>query len=325
MGISHCANALLVPDMKLRALWFLLLATILALFAGCGGGSSSNSSNSGGGTSAVPQFSHVAVVVLENASYHDVIGNASMPYLNGLASKDALLQSYYATAHPSIPNYFMLTTGQTITLDDAFSGKVSADNLAREITATGQTWKAYEQSLPSQGYTGPDTGLYIEHHDPFSYFSDVRNNASQQANLVPSSQLSADLTSGSLPNFLWITPNALNDAHSCPAANAGCSLDSRLATADAWLSQNVPTLLNNPNFSASGLLIVLFDEGEDTDLDHVGGHVVCVLAGTHVKTGYTSTATYSHQDVLSLIGHALRLQQIPGLGANAATMTEFFQ
>lgn len=284
-----------------------------------------NSNSSGGSVSSVPQFSHVAIVVLENASYHDVLGNAAMPYLNGLAQKNALLESYYATAHPSIPNYFMLTTGQTITFDDAFSGTVSADNLAREIDATGQTWKAYEQSLPNAGYMGPDVGLYIEHHDPFSYFSEVRNSASEQANVVPSSQLSVDLSSGSLPNFLWITPNAINDAHSCPASNGNCSLTSRLASADAWLSQNIPALLNNPSFSANGLLIVLFDEGEDTDLDHIGGHVVCVLAGTHVKKAYTSTATYSHQDTLSLIGHALRLQNIPGLGASGATMTEFFQ
>ena len=284
-----------------------------------------NSSNSGGSVSGVPQFSHVAIVVLENASYHDVLGNSAMPYLNSLAQKNSLLESYYATAHPSIPNYFMLTTGQPVTIDDAFSGTVSADNLAREILAVGQTWKAYEQGIPSRGYMGPDTGLYIEHHDPFSYFSDVRNSAAQQANLVPYTQLSTDLTSGSLPNFLWITPNALNDAHSCPSSNASCSLNSRLATADAWLSSNIPALLNNPSFSASGLLIVVFDEGEDTDLDHGGGHVVCVLAGTHVKTNYTSTALYSHQDVLSLIGHALRLKNIPGAGAGAATMTEFFQ
>jgi hypothetical protein len=297
----------------------------LLLFAGCGGGSSMNSSNSGGSVSGVPQFSHVAIVVLENASYHDVIGNSAMPYLNGLASKNALLKSYYATAHPSIPNYFMLTTGQTVTFDDAFSSEVKVDNLAREITATGQTWKAYEQALPKQGYTGPDSGLYIEHHDPFSYFKDVRENASQQANLVSYTQLSTDLTSGSLPNFLWITPNAVNTAHSCPNSNLNCSLNSRLATADTWLSQNIPALLSNPSFSANGLLIVLFDEGEDIDLDHIGGHVVCVLAGTHVKQNYSSTATYSHQDILSLIGHALRLQTIPGAGANAATMTEFFQ
>ncbi|ABF43401.1 phosphoesterase [Candidatus Koribacter versatilis Ellin345] len=304
-----------------------LTLSLLLCFAACGGNSSNNGGSGGsggGGSASVPQFQHVAIVVLENASYHDVIGNTQMPWLSGLAGKYASLQSYYANAHPSIPNYFMLTTGQTITFDDAFSNTVSSDNLARDITSAGLTWKAYEESIPAAAYTGASTGLYIERHDPFSYFSDVRGTA-QANNIVPSSQLSADIGANSLPNFLWITPNALNSAHSCPASNANCTLNDRLAAADAWLSANVQPLLSNSEFASNGLLIVVFDEGDDTDLDHGGGHVVCVLAGAHVKQGYTSSATYQHQDVLSLIGHALKLSSVPGAGATGGTMTEFFQ
>ncbi len=122
-----------------------LTLSLLLCFAACGGNSSNNSSGSGsgGGSASVPQFQHVAIVVLENASYHDVIGNTQMPWLNNLAGQYASLQSYYATAHPSIPNYFMLTTGQTITFDDAYSSTVSSDNLARAIAGAGLTWKAY--------------------------------------------------------------------------------------------------------------------------------------------------------------------------------------
>lgn len=311
--------------MRPKALFTILTVFAVLLLASCGGNSSSSSNSNNVSVSAVPQFQHVAIVVLENASYHDIVGTSTMPYLSSLWAKGAFLQSYYATAHPSIPNYFMLTTGQTITFDDSFSGTVSDDNLAREFMASGLTWKAYEESIPGAAYTGGNTGLYIERHDPFSYFSDVRNSSTEAANIVPLSQLSSDLSSGSLPNFLWITPNALDSAHNCPASNGNCSLNSRLATADSWLSNNIPALLNNSSFAASGLLIVVFDEGDDTDLDHVGGHVVCVFAGTHVKSGYVSSATYSHQDVLSLIGHALRLQTIPGAGATGGSMLEFFQ
>ena len=299
--------------------------TSILLLAACGGTTANLISGGPGSSSTVPQFQHVAIVVLENASYKDTIGNSSMPYLNQLAGQGSSLQSYYATAHPSIPNYFMLTTGQTLTFDDAFSGTVSADNLAREIAKSGQTWKAYEEAIPAVGYTGADSGLYIERHDPFSYFSDVRNSGTQTSNIVPFSQLQADIAGGTLPNFLWITPNALHSAHSCPASNTGCSLTDRLATADAWLKSSIQPLLANSAFASNGLLIVVFDEGEDTDLDHGGGHVACVLVGTHVKSGYTSTATYSHQDTLSLIGHALKLSTIPGLGASGASMDEFFR
>ena len=124
----------------------------------------------------------------------------------------------------------MLTAGQVETFDDSFSGTVSDDNLAREFIAAGLTWKAYEESIPAAAYTGGDAGLYNERHDPFSYFNDVRNSATQAANIVPFSQMAADTSSGSLPNFMWITPNALDNGHGCPASNPGCTLSERLAT-----------------------------------------------------------------------------------------------
>ena len=310
--------------MRARALLSFVLPAFLLALAGCGGHTSLISSGPTGATT-VPQFNHVAIVVLENASYSAVIGSSSMPYLNSLATKNSLLQDYYATAHPSIPNYFMLTTGQPVTFDDTYTGSVSVDNLAREFAVNNISWKAYEESIPSAGYTGGDSGLYIERHDPFSYFTDVRNSATETANLVPYTQLATDLSSGSLPNFLWIGPNAIDSAHSCPASNPNCTQAQELANADAWLSQKIPPLLTNPNFSASGLLIIVFDEGDTTDIANGGGHVVCMFAGTHVKTNYTSTATYSHQDVLGLIGKALRLTTTPGAGATGGSMTEFFQ
>jgi len=58
---------------------------------------------------------HVYLVVLENHSYSSIIGNKSMPWLNGLASRYAYATAYYANTHPSIGNYFELTTGKIIT------------------------------------------------------------------------------------------------------------------------------------------------------------------------------------------------------------------
>jgi phospholipase C len=267
--------------MPTRALGLTFISTLLLILAACGG-NSSNGPNSAVQVTAVPHFSHVAIVVLENASYPDVINNPAMPYMNTLASQYASLASYHANFKPSIPNYFMLSAGNPETFDDSFSSTVSDDNLVREFIASGVSWKAYDESIPAAGYTGGDSGLYIERHDPLSYFSDVRNDPAQAANIVPLAQLATDMSSGSLPNFLWITPNALDSAHDCPSSNTDCSLSSRLTTADTWLKANVQPLLASPAF-ANGLLIVVFDEGEDVDVDHIGGHVACVFAGAHVK------------------------------------------
>ena len=55
-----------------------------------------------------------------------------MPYFNSLASKYGLATQYFANAHPSLPNYLVLTTGQIETLNDNFSGTISDDNVVRE-------------------------------------------------------------------------------------------------------------------------------------------------------------------------------------------------
>src|SRR2546430_7973664 len=184
-------------------LWCLLLtAGMVAACSGCGSLGIGNSP----GSKLVPQLGHVFVVVEENHSYSEVIGNAAMPYLNSLVSQGGLATQYFANAHPSIPNYFMLTTGQPITTDDNFSGTVSDDNVVRELIAAGKTWKSYAESLPAAGYTGPDAPPYLKHHNPFAYFSDVLNNSAQASNLVPFGQLLADLANNQVPNYSFIAP-----------------------------------------------------------------------------------------------------------------------
>src|SRR5436853_2148347 len=96
----------------------------------------------------VPQFGHFFIVLEENHNYSSVIGSSSMPYLNSLANTYGLATQYYANTHPSIGNYFMLTTGALITNDDNFSGTVTADNVVRHLLSAGKTWKAYEEDLP---------------------------------------------------------------------------------------------------------------------------------------------------------------------------------
>src|SRR3954465_15549824 len=121
----------------------------------------------------VPASKHIVLVLEENHSYSSVIGSSSMPYLNSLASKYALATNYYADTHPSIGNYFMLTTGQIITNNDAYTGTVTSDNIVRRIITAGKTWKSYAESIPSTGYIGGDSGRYCKHHNPFAYLSDV--------------------------------------------------------------------------------------------------------------------------------------------------------
>ena len=289
--------------------------------AGCGGVSSKVTT-----TPPPPSATadHVFLVVLENHSFGQVIGNPAMPYLNGLATAHSLAADYFANAHPSIPNYFMLTTGNLETLDDNFTGTISDDNIVRALTGGGKTWKAYVESIPSVGYTGPNAGTYLKRHNPFSYFSDVVGSPAQAANMVPFSQLSTDLNAGSLPNFVYIVPNSQNDAHDCPGGGSSCTDDQELAAADAWLKANIDPVINSPKFGNS-VLIVTFDESVATDFTNGGGQVATVLVGPHVKTGFRSSTTYQHQSLLHTMLQLLNVNDMPGASAVAASMGEFFQ
>jgi hypothetical protein len=263
----------------------------------------------------VPASKHVVMVLEENHSYSSVIGSSSMPYLNSLASKYSLLSAYYANTHPSIGNYFMLTTGLIITNNDGYTGTVSSDNIVRRIITAGKTWKSYAENLPSTGYIGGDVYPYCKHHNPFAYLSDVVNSSNQRQHLVSFSQFKTDRSNGQLPDFSFVIPNKCNDAHDCS-----------LSTADNWLKTNIAPLLSTAPFlsGGDGMLIILFDESYASDTTHLGGHVAAVVIGPNVKRGYKSTTFYQHQSTLRTVLKALGISTYPGASGSVSSFTDIF-
>lgn len=315
----------------------LVLCLLLALLAGCGGsgGAASNPppppppppGGGGGGGSSSPSI--VAIIIFENQRFENVIGNPAMPFLNGLVPQGGLATQYYADIHPSIGNYFMLTTGDTQTAvtanNDSFAGTIAADNIVRQLAAANKTWKGYFQSIPSAGYLGSDQYPYIRHHNPFSFFTDVQSSSALAANIMPLTQLSADESAGSFPNFMFIVPDNEHNAHDCPSGpSTTCTLNDHLAAADAFLAAQVPGLLNNATFKQSGVLVILFDEADAADLRHIGGRVPAIVLGATVKVGFQSTTMYQHQNVLRQISDMLKITA-PGASSTATGMSEFFQ
>ncbi len=269
--------------------------------------------------SQAPQSKHVVMVMEENESYSTVVGKTSVwPNLNNLISNGALPTNYYASTHPSIGNYLMLTTGQVLTNNDNSTTVWNVDNLARRMLSSGVSFKIYAEGI-SQGYVGGNTGPYLIRHEPFALLSDIAD-STQVANqhIWPFTQFATDAANGTLPEFSFIVPDVNDDAHNGTPQQA-----------DSWLqSKIVNPLSNNSAFApgGDGVLIVDFDEAADSDTEHGGGHVAVVLWGPNVKAGFTQTSNtvYQHQSMLRTVMELLQLSNPPGAAASAPLMTEFF-
>lgn len=306
--------------------YFLIAFSAVLMESGCGGGAAAPTDPPPPvtATPVMPVVSHVFVLVEENHAYESVIGNPAMPYTNSLAQQYALATQYYADRHNSLPNYFVLTTGEMVTTDDLFTGTVNSDNVARALTNAGKTWKIYAESLPSVGYLGPSVLPYAKDHNPFAYISDVLNSSTQAANVVPLTQLAADLQKGTLPNYALIVPDLANDGHDCPDEASSCTDTQKLANIDQWVQTNLGSLISSTAFQDS-VLIYTWDESMITDTTNGGGHVATILASPRVKPGFQSTTLYHHESALRLTLELLGVTDFPGEAATAPDMTEFFR
>jgi len=235
-----------------------------------------------------PAIDHIAIIIMENKDYSEIVGSKNAPYFNSLIPHSSLADNYYALIHPSLPNYIALLGGSTFGItSDCTDCYVNASNLVDQLEQAHKTWKAYMEDMPSSCFVG-SSGKYAQKHDPFIYFDNIRTNPKRCGNIVPSSNLSTDLQSTTTtPNFFFITPNICNDMHDCP-----------VATGDTWLANNVPNILKSPAFTKQkSLLVITWDEGETSG----DNRIATLFAGSAVKQGFVSHSKYTHYSLLKTI------------------------
>jgi len=269
------------------------------------------------GSGTLPNFSHVFLIVMENEESTGVMGNNAAAYINTLATGHGLATQYFAVSHPSLPNYLALTAGSTFGIASDCTGcYVNATNIADQVESSGRSWKGYLESMPSSCYVG-DAYPYMQKHNPFIYYNDVRTNPARCAeHVVPFTQLSTDLVNGSVPNLAWITPNMCNDMHDCS-----------IATGDAWLANVVPGILASSAFQNGGVLFITWDEGESSAGccgNAAGGQVATLVIAPNGVAGFRSTIAETHYSLLRTIEDAWGLSAL-GQAASAVAMREYFR
>jgi hypothetical protein len=246
---------------------------------------------------------HVAVIVMENHEYGDIIGSSSAPYINSLAHRYALASRMYAITHPSLPNYLALTGGSTFGIDsDCTDCVVRATSLVDQLESAQLSWRGYMEDLPRPCFTGASAGDYAKKHDPFAYYTRIASNAGRCASIVPLTRLSVDERRGTLPRFLWITPNLCHDMHDCS-----------VSTGDRFLSALVPPLLRS--LGQRGLLFLTWDEGSSDDgccRLASGGHIATIVAGPGARARARLATPTDHYSVLQTIEDLLHLRRLRG-------------
>jgi len=170
-----------------------------------------------------------------------------------------------------------------------------------QLEARRMTWKAYMQSIPGVGSTveyapvdvvaGVSTPrkLYAQKHNPFMYFSDIRNNPERMERIVPFDTFADDLAKKPIPNFVWISPDQCHDMHGISAANAtavgipdcaspSSGLDHKvIALGDAFLKSTVETIMHSRAWREDSAIVIAWDE------DDYAGFAGC--CGSPVGTG----------------------------------------
>lgn len=246
---------------------------------------------------------HIAVVVLENAEYSDVIGSRAAPFINGLARSYGLATQMYAISHPSLPNYLALSGGSTFGISsDCTDCSAPGSGLAGQLSSHGISWKAYMEDLPHPCFTGNAAGDYAKKHDPFVYYRELVRKPADCKRVVPLDQLAADERAHALPDFIWITPNLCHDMHDCS-----------LSTADRFLKQLVPPLLSR--LGHFGLLFLTWDEGTTDDgccRLASGGHIATIVAGPGARHHSRFTKQVDHYSLLQTIEDLFGVSRLRG-------------
>lgn len=271
------------------------------------------------------RISHVIIILMENEEESSVIGNASAPYENALATKYSLAADYFGVAHPSLPNYLALIAGSTFgvstdCLPSQCSLPANVTTVASLLDSHGLTWREYAESMPTNcSQTDSPDGLYWTKHNPFVYFGSITGNNGTgptssycDSHVVSMQQFYLDLQAGDLPSYSFITPNICDDAHSCP-----------LSVGDEWLSTLVPKIINSSAFSSTALFIT-YDEGATNDIRGGGGEVPCILVSPFARPGYVSTVEYSHYSLLATVEAIFDLGSLGRNDTGATPMSDLF-
>ncbi|GAA5873818.1 hypothetical protein JCM1840_002080 [Sporobolomyces johnsonii] len=247
-------------------------------------------------------FDRFIQIWLENTDYATA---ASSPVFQNLTSRGLLMEGYYGVTHPSEPNYAAAASGSFWGMgdDNFYAFPKNASTIVDLLEAKNISWASYQESMPFDGYTGFNytqanylTGsgnytYYVRKHNPTILFDSVASVPERALRHRNFNDFAADVNASALPQWLFITPNLVNDAH-----------DTTIDFTSSWLEYFLYPLLENENFNNNRTLILLtFDE---TETYTVNNNIYTLALGNGLPAeliGTTDSTFYTHYSSLSTV------------------------
>lgn len=254
----------------------------------------------------LPRPDHIVIVMMENHSYNEIVGNASAPFINSLitGNNSANFTQSFGLTHPSQPNYLMLYAGsnQGVTDDGNPSFPFTTPNLGAQLITKGFTFKGYSETMPSAGYTGATSGKYARKHSPWVYWQGASSNAIPSASNQPFTAYPQNNFTA-LPTVSFVIPNLDHDIH-----------DGTVAQGDTWVNTNLSAYITWARTNNS-LFILTFDEDDHSQ----NNQITTVFVGPMVKKGQYAN-TINHYNLLRTLEDMYGLPYA-GSAASASPIT----
>lgn len=266
------------------------------------------------------------------------------------------------TTPPSITSVTEIDGVNSIPADSDTTGKMIGDQLAD----SGKRWKSYQESLPPTGadrvnssdgfysdvtpFTTPLPGekqtlinLYAVKHNPFVYFRSVqeglneRNSLKNTVGFEGAHGLFADLNSGHVPDFSFISPNQCNDQHGRGNAGPACDFDPSTLGTQVGLNpaliflgdRTIQTIVNAIHLSPAwkdgkNAIVVLWDENDYSATPNTN-QVLVIVDTNYGVHGVQSTAMYTHFSLLKSLEGGFGLPCLNhACDANVKVMSDLF-
>ncbi len=217
------------------------------------------------------------------------VGNCT--FFNYLANTNGLAETYNdGGLGGSLGDYIGLTSRDATVVcnnpPNGTCGPYDDANIVDSIEAASLSWKAFMEDYPGSSSGGSyssggcfmggmsSQGKYSSNHNPFVYYQDIVNNTRRCSRILPANSIiptqtacgtvsnpgtveSDDLflkelsNATSAANYIFLTPNSIDDLHDCGDVSLG----------NYYLQRLIPQILNSALFTQKrAALFVTFDE-----------------------------------------------------------------